>query len=188
MYPTRRFTARGSRVGSRPPTRAEPEVGSVRPRSMRMVVVLPAPLGPSNPKTSPAAMDRLIPFTAARSPYFFVSFLASISGVLEATTSPPAEPAEDHAQCRQGDHDDRHTHEAPERRGLDGGADLDLVLRLRDTRPEGDPVIACDGVSGRGDRGDHLGGLPRLDGPDRLGREGHLPPARRSGAQGHVVQ
>ena len=46
--------------------RARPEVGSVRPRSMRMVVVLPAPLGPRNPKISPSvdpegdAVDRCL--------------------------------------------------------------------------------------------------------------------------------
>ena len=43
----------GLRAGSRPSTRAVPAVGSDRPRSIRMVVVLPAPFGPSRPKTWP---------------------------------------------------------------------------------------------------------------------------------------
>ncbi len=38
---------------SRPPTVALPEVGFSRPQSMRMVVDLPAPLGPRKPKISP---------------------------------------------------------------------------------------------------------------------------------------
>ena len=37
----------------RPRTRAVPEVGSIRPISMRMVVVLPEPFGPRKPKTLP---------------------------------------------------------------------------------------------------------------------------------------
>ena len=36
-----------------PATTAEPEVGAIRVPSVLTVVVLPAPLGPRNPKTSP---------------------------------------------------------------------------------------------------------------------------------------
>src|SRR5476649_1668475 len=39
--------------GSAPSTRTVPDVGKIRPRINLIVVVLPAPLGPSNPKTSP---------------------------------------------------------------------------------------------------------------------------------------
>src|SRR3972149_1668962 len=48
-YPPCRFTASGLREGSLPSTRTCPAVGSVRPSSMRMVVVFPEPLGPSSP-------------------------------------------------------------------------------------------------------------------------------------------
>ena len=37
----------------KPATTAEPEVGSIKALRVRTVVVLPAPLGPRNPKTSP---------------------------------------------------------------------------------------------------------------------------------------
>ena len=47
-----------------PATVADPEVGSSRVVSMRMVVVLPAPLGPSTAISSPFSMSRLMPRTA----------------------------------------------------------------------------------------------------------------------------
>ena len=39
-----------------PSTFAVPAVGSVRPSNIRIVVVLPAPFGPSRPNTSPRSM------------------------------------------------------------------------------------------------------------------------------------
>ena len=47
-------------------TRALPVVGSVSPRSIRMVVVLPAPFGPSSPKISPGRTSRSSWSTAVR--------------------------------------------------------------------------------------------------------------------------
>ena len=44
---------------------ALPEVGSSRVISILIVVVLPAPLGPSRPKSSPGAISKLTPFTAS---------------------------------------------------------------------------------------------------------------------------
>jgi hypothetical protein len=44
-----RRTPRGSRVTELPATQASPEVGWSSVVSMRMVVVLPEPLGPTNP-------------------------------------------------------------------------------------------------------------------------------------------
>ena len=49
---------------SKPATRAVPLVGSSRVHSMRMVVDLPAPLGPSRPNTSPRGTCKLTPATA----------------------------------------------------------------------------------------------------------------------------
>src|SRR3954468_11581924 len=43
---------------------ASPLVGSSRVASMRMVVVLPAPFGPTNPITSPEAKENEMPSTA----------------------------------------------------------------------------------------------------------------------------
>src|SRR5947208_2864227 len=75
----------------------EPEVGRIRPTSMRMVVVLPAPLGPRNPKTSPALRSKEAPSTIVRSPmtlvrlraesmrrlrYWFLPLTAAIAAVL----------------------------------------------------------------------------------------------------------
>lgn len=41
-----------------PKTWALPEVGEISPVSVRMVVDLPAPLGPIKPKNSPSSTDR----------------------------------------------------------------------------------------------------------------------------------
>jgi len=48
-------TRTGSATTLRPVTRAVPDVGSTRVVSTPIVVVLPAPFGPSRPKTSPRA-------------------------------------------------------------------------------------------------------------------------------------
>src|SRR6266850_868218 len=45
---------------------------------MRMVVVLPAPLGPMNPYTSPRSSFNVSRFKAYRSPYIFVRSRVSI--------------------------------------------------------------------------------------------------------------
>ncbi len=45
---------------------------------MRIVVVLPAPLGPMNPNKSPRFNFKLIDLIANKSPYFFVKSRVSI--------------------------------------------------------------------------------------------------------------
>ena len=58
---------------SKPPTVTEPPDGGRKPVIMRMVVDLPAPLGPRKPSTSPRSTEnetsstaRLVPKTFAR--------------------------------------------------------------------------------------------------------------------------
>src|SRR4051812_33831278 len=46
---------------------------------MLMVVDLPAPLGPRNPKTSPCSTSKLTPLTATKSPNFRTSCRVSIA-------------------------------------------------------------------------------------------------------------
>ena len=53
--PALRFQG-GSRVTSSPPSRTMPAVGSMKPATMRSVVVLPQPEGPSRTRNSPSAM------------------------------------------------------------------------------------------------------------------------------------
>src|SRR5215210_9284172 len=72
------FARTASRMTSIPFTTTDPLVGSDRPDTIRMVVVLPAPFGPRNPKISPAAAVRLRPSTAVKSPYLFVRSWISI--------------------------------------------------------------------------------------------------------------
>ena len=62
------FTRRGSSDTLTPFTKASPESASRSPSIISIVVVLPAPLGPSIPKTSPGRTLNDIPSTATRSP------------------------------------------------------------------------------------------------------------------------
>src|SRR2546428_7504296 len=56
-----------------------PLVGQSRPSSSRMVVVLPAPLGPRKPKVSPARTENDAPSMPRRRPYRLVSSRASMT-------------------------------------------------------------------------------------------------------------
>jgi hypothetical protein len=53
---------------SKPLTRAVPDVGCASVQSMLIVLLLPAPLGPRKPKTSPLATANETPRTASISP------------------------------------------------------------------------------------------------------------------------
>jgi hypothetical protein len=57
-----------------------PAVGLVNPQSIRIVVVLPAPLAPRKPKIAPERIDVEILFTAFFFPNLFERFLSTISG------------------------------------------------------------------------------------------------------------
>src|SRR6185312_15720250 len=63
-----------------PSTSAWPAVGSRRPSSMEMVVVLPAPLPPSRATMRPSATVNEMPFTAGTSLKRLVSPRTSIAG------------------------------------------------------------------------------------------------------------
>ena len=67
--PMWRRTASRWATTSKPLTRAVPDVGSARVQSMLIVVLLPAPLGPRKPKTSPGGTLNETPRTASTSPY-----------------------------------------------------------------------------------------------------------------------
>src|SRR6478672_3202221 len=54
-----------------PSTVAEPAVGATRPRTIRSVVLLPAPFGPRKPVTAPGRTSKLRSFTAATFPKRF---------------------------------------------------------------------------------------------------------------------
>src|SRR4051812_39166861 len=75
-----RRTASRSLTTSCPATSARPLVGLASVHSMLIVVVLPAPLGPRKPKTSPGATSKLTPRTAATSSKFLRKCSTSITG------------------------------------------------------------------------------------------------------------
>ena len=63
----------GRSAKRRPATVAVPEVGGVSPTMIRMVVDLPAPLGPRKPVTRPGRAVKVTSSTAVKPPYFLVS-------------------------------------------------------------------------------------------------------------------
>src|SRR5205823_13457564 len=67
------LTLWGFRRTSIPPTTAWPSSALRRPSRISTVVVLPAPLGPSNPKISRSLTRKEMPSTATRLPYRFRS-------------------------------------------------------------------------------------------------------------------
>src|SRR3712207_6062556 len=69
---------------SKPLTRAAPDVGLASVQSTLMVVLLPAPLGPRNPKTSPGGTVNDTPRTASTSPYDLTRSTTSMAGAVEA--------------------------------------------------------------------------------------------------------
>jgi hypothetical protein len=58
-----------------------PAVAVVRPQTIEIQVVLPAPLGPSSAKISPGSIDRLTPASASTLGYFLTSASVSTAGV-----------------------------------------------------------------------------------------------------------
>ena len=68
VTPTRCLSSSGLRATSMPRTSSWPESGARRPSSISTVVVLPAPFGPSSPKTSPGATSKETPSTACTAP------------------------------------------------------------------------------------------------------------------------
>src|SRR5215471_9462869 len=80
MKPSEDLACSGSAARSWPLMVMRPAVGLSSPAIMRMVVVLPAPLGPRNPWISPGATERLTPSTAVKAPYFLTSDSTAIMG------------------------------------------------------------------------------------------------------------
>ena len=65
---SRRLAATGSDLRSTPPMRTAPKVAGMMPVAQRRVVVLPAPLGPTRPMTSPGRTVKERSCTAVNSP------------------------------------------------------------------------------------------------------------------------
>src|ERR671911_361829 len=75
------FAPTGSSLRSRPAIRIRPLLGMMIPARLRIVVVLPAPFGPTSPSTSPGPIRKDSPWTAGKSPYSFCSPSTSITGL-----------------------------------------------------------------------------------------------------------
>ena len=68
MYPMCRLASSVREATGMPQMRTMPEVAGRKPVRMRMVVLLPAPLGPRSPTISPRRTVKLTSFTAAIPP------------------------------------------------------------------------------------------------------------------------
>src|SRR3989475_10843852 len=91
---------------SYPPTIARPALGASTPQSIRIMVVLPDPFGPSNPKISPCGIERSTRSTARREPNFFVRPSATIAFPTAASGGLLLQPdraqgAEEQNECRE---------------------------------------------------------------------------------------
>src|SRR5918995_6153987 len=81
---------------------AVPEVGRVSPRSVRSVVVLPAPLGPRKPSTRPGLALKLSPSTATFAPKRLVrSRTSSTHGTLAAQPAQASPPLDKFARRKR---------------------------------------------------------------------------------------
>src|SRR5688572_16950848 len=93
----------GSSTMSWPPTVTLPAVGGMKPVIIRIVVDLPAPLGPRNPRISPRSTEKVTPATARFVPKCFSKFSTLIMRLLQLL---PAEQACDipflHPLCKEG--------------------------------------------------------------------------------------
>src|SRR6266446_5152364 len=81
----RRFTSIGFSRTSRPHTETAPALEGMKPVIMRMVVDLPAPLGPRNPSTSPLPTSKETPSTASFGPKDLLRFSTLITAPLQNT-------------------------------------------------------------------------------------------------------
>src|ERR1700682_301184 len=97
------FTASDCFDTSNPLTDALPEVGSRNPHRMRMVVDLPAPLGPRKPKISPRRTARLTWSTAVNVPKRFTKSRISTALSVSICCSRAAHQRDEDVLERRGD-------------------------------------------------------------------------------------
>src|SRR5688500_9176912 len=92
MYPMWSLTASASRTTCFPMTQASPPVGSITPVNSRIVVVLPAPSGPTRPKISPCPTSKVRSVTARIAPNDLLnraSLMATIGSLRPVRESDP---------------------------------------------------------------------------------------------------
>src|SRR5579871_3136669 len=98
MTPIFLRTRVGWRAMSSPATRASPELGGSSVVSIRTSVVLPAPLGPSSPNTSPRSTSSVTPLTAVKLPKRLQRSLVVIAAEVGSIVT----PRERYFRCHPG--------------------------------------------------------------------------------------
>src|SRR6266545_2984164 len=154
-YANRRCKRTASRHGSPPNSSTAPASARNRPSRIRIVVVLPAPLGPRNPCTSPAATVRSSPSRARVCPKVFTNPATEIAGARSpADTAEPraAEEAMDIARSSVAFVTESRPPTAPDRADGPGRASPDVTPRRACAHPGSlrhlhDPTSAYGEVS-----------------------------------------
>src|SRR5512141_795089 len=162
IYPILRWTSAASPRTEWPRIQASPPVGSRIPARSRIVVVLPAPSGPTRPKISPRSTERVRPSTAEVSPNRLASpsIRIAVMGAPSETSAligasvlhlPPwARKRRPHSldlECSVRRHAGLQLHRRVRNRNLDPVDELDaLLLRL--------DVLGCE-LGLRGDERDY---------------------------------
>src|SRR5258708_23679389 len=112
-----------------------PEVGVIRPTSIRIVVVLPAPFGPRKPKISPRCSSNETESTIVLSPMIFVSVVAVRVGLVSFIRAPfPGLVPAAHRRDRGGGSVRSRILLIPARRHRDFGFDRVAAARQRPRR------------------------------------------------------
>src|SRR5216117_2628286 len=121
-----------------PSTHASPDVGVARPSSSFTAVVLPAPLGPRNPKTEPRVTVSVSPSRAVTRRYRLTRSAAAIGA--SAWTSMRAEPTRTPLP--------QSVHERDEVALLERAQDADHVSALDPEDPAPEPGLISHCIAG----------------------------------------
>src|SRR3954469_1656536 len=154
MYPMRSLIRSAWVATSKPTTVALPPVGSRIPQSMRMVVDLPAPFGPSTPKISPRSTVSETSRTATRRPKVRDRFsvLTMGSAVIVCSGLRPPRLAT-HYKARSSRSSARLRGHVPVQSGERWRAGVEQLLRVVDRDADADdqglPLLRAEEEAGR---------------------------------------
>src|SRR5579864_1189569 len=140
--------------------RAVPPVGAMKHVRMRIVVDLPAPLGPRKPTISPRLTSKLILSSARNDPKLFDRSFALIMMSLDISSAPAGERKQNPARRRTGA---RHNRPEPGAPQLLSPEKSNLPHKNRDSSGEGSAAHRSEGrspVNREGARRKHSKGAP----------------------------
>src|ERR1700755_2780364 len=106
------YMPRSASLTTRSPIEMRPPVFCSRPATMRKVVVLPQPDGPSSVTNSPSLTRRSTPLTAANSPKLRLTFSRTTFDIASfPNASQRADPRLDHLELHPAEQQHEHHHD-----------------------------------------------------------------------------